>query len=99
MAADIERLIDENPTEITIRRGSSTLAAQTVRIERVGGKGLERRSAGAAEVLQVVLVLGESDLDIQVGDRFNDDNDVLYEVTFVRPNRLACVQAEARQVE
>ncbi|MBN1814706.1 MAG: hypothetical protein JXA14_22895 [Anaerolineae bacterium] len=99
IALDIDDLIDENSTSITIRRGSGTLAAQTVRLESAGTTNREQRSGGAAQMVGAIVVLGESDLDIQVGDRFNDANGELYEVMFVEPNRLACVLAQAALVE
>lgn len=95
IAEDIADLIAENPTEITIRRGSSTLDAQTVRLESLGTISQALRSAGAAQMEGAIVVLGETDLDIRVGDRFNDANGELYEVKFVEPNRLACVLAQA----
>jgi hypothetical protein len=100
IAADVDKLIAGNPTSITIRRdGGTPPGAQTVRIERMGTQSQERSSAGAQQAVGRVLVLGKTDLDIRAGDRFNDANGVLHEVVFVRPNRLACVQAEARAVE
>ena len=99
MAADVADLIDLNSTSITIRRGVSELSAQTVRIERAGATGLKRRGDGTMQSTGRIAVLGTTSLDIQIGDRFNEANGVLYEVSFVRPNRLACVQAEAEAVE
>lgn len=100
IATDIEKLIAGNPTTITIRRGTSgTLAAQIVRLERPGAWGRERDGSGTQQSVGRVIVIGKTDLDIRIGDRFNDAGGVLYEVTFVRPNRLACVQAEARAIE
>jgi hypothetical protein len=46
----------------------------------------------------VVVLFGTSG-NVQVGDRFNDSAGVLYEVSFVRPNRRAGVIAEAEAVE
>jgi hypothetical protein len=100
IAADAGRLIAENPTAITIRRGSITLAAQTVRLEMAGRRSpADPRSDGGSQVENEMTILGDADLDIQRLDRFNDGSGVLYEVTFVHPNRLACVQARARVVE
>jgi hypothetical protein len=45
-----------------------------------------------------VVVLGGSTLDIQPGDRFNAGGQ-LYEVEFVRANRRAGIQAQARMVQ
>ena len=53
----------------------------------------ERDAVGRA------VVLGGAGLDIEPGDRFNDEAGTLYEVVLVRPNRLVGVMAEVRQVE
>jgi hypothetical protein len=89
---------DDHPTEIVIRRGAQTLAPQTVRIARLGGQGVERQSAAAGEVRGRVVVAGDTGLDIQPADRFTDGG-ILYQVTFVRPNRAVAIQAEAEAVE
>lgn len=98
MKTDLAEIIDDNDVAITIRRGSSTLDEQTVRIARTGG-GREQDSAGAQQAVGSVVVVGDEDFDVAVGDRFNDGAGVLYQVTFVRPNRTVGVVAEARQVE
>lgn len=96
MAASLQAVRDDNATTITIRRRGATLAAQTVRIARLAKAA--RRQAGAEEVAADVLVAGNADLDIQVDDRFTD-NGLLYQVLFVRPNRQAGTQAEAKVIE
>jgi len=45
------------------------------------------------------VVVGGVGFNVRPGDRFNDANGVLYRVTFVRPNRLVMVVAEAEAVE
>jgi hypothetical protein len=99
MQSDLAQVRGDREETITIRRGSNTLSAQTVRIARLGGQGREADSPGAQQSVARVVVLGATTLDIQPGDRFNDDNGVLYEVVAVRPNRGAAVIAEARVVE
>lgn len=99
MAADLALVRADNEISIVIRRGGSTLAAQGVRVARLAGAPSTRDSAGGQQVTGRVVVLGSTSFDVEVGDRFNDGADVLYEVTFVRPNRRAGVIAEARQVE
>lgn len=103
---DIYQMIDDfaairvdREESIIIRRGNDTLPVQPVRIERLGGSGREQDSAGAQEVRGRVIVLGSTTFNVQPGDRFNDSNDVLYQVTLVRPNRTAAVMAEAEAVE
>jgi hypothetical protein len=86
--------------DITLRRGASTLAVQSVRIgattrglaREAGGKG-----GGASQA--PILVIGGPSFDVQLGDRFNDANEILYEVTFVRPNRQVHTVAEAVMVQ
>jgi hypothetical protein len=56
-------------------------------------------SQGAEQPEQAVLVVGATDLDIQSGDRFNDEHGVLYQVAYVRPNRQVQTVAEAEAVQ
>ena len=99
MATDVARVRGDNEVSVVFRRGDSTLSAQSVRVERIASAAAERDSTGAQQAVGRVHVLGGTDLDIEPGDRFNDGNGVLYEVVLVRPNQLAGVMAEARQVE
>ena len=99
MAADVAKVRGDNQISVVIRRGTSTLAAQSVRVERIASAAAERDSAGAQQAVGRVHVLGGTDLDIAPLDRFNDGDGVLYEVVLVRPNRRVGVMAEARQVE
>jgi hypothetical protein len=99
MAANLAAVRGDNETSITIRRGSSTLDPQPVRIARMGSVSQERDSAGAQQVTGRVVVLGSTTFDVRPGDRFNDGDGTLYRVTFVRPNRRAAVVAEAEAVE
>ena len=46
-----------------------------------------------------MVVHGDTDLDIEIGDRFNDTGGLLYQVTFIRPNRSLATFAEAQLVE
>lgn len=98
MNASLMEIRDGRSESIVIRRGSSTLPAQTVRIARRAQGGQRRDSDGAEEVRGDALVLGDTDLDIQPKDRFNDSNGVLYEVMTVRPNRDQRVEAEVEFV-
>jgi len=79
---------------IALRRGDSTLAAQTMRIERTSrGRiyDVDRTSERRADAV----INAATDADIEVGDRFNDENGVLMEVSFIRPNRTYATFAEA----
>jgi len=79
---------------IALRRGDETLDAQTMRIERTSrGRiyDVDRTSERRADAV----INAATDADIEVGDRFNDENGVLMEVSFIRPNRTYATFAEA----
>lgn len=97
LAADLASIHSENETSITIRRGAAQLPAQTVRIARLTARGQRRQTGSAEEVQADVLVAGPAALDIRVDDRFTAGG-LLYQVLFVRPNRRAGTQAEAKAV-
>jgi hypothetical protein len=99
MTTDLAAVRGDNEASITIRRGDTTLAAQTVRIARAGGaQGREQDSEGAQQVMGRIVVLGPTTLDIAPGDRFTLAG-TLYQVAFIRPNRRAAVVAEAEIIE
>lgn len=97
MAVDATEIRDDNAVSIVIRRGGSTLASQQTRIAG-NGPGRVNDSDGATQAVGTVVVLGSLTLDIQAGDRFNAGGQ-LYEVEFVRSNRRAGIQAQARAVQ
>lgn len=99
MAADMAEVIGDRDESITIRRGTSMLAAQTVRIARAGGRGRELNSEGAEEKRGSVVVVGDTSFDVEPDDRFNDTAGVLYRVVLVRPRRDFMVVAEAEVIE
>lgn len=96
LRTELLRVRADNAVSITIRRGATTLDAQTVRIARLAQQAAVVGS-NLESTLQRVVVMGDTDLDVEVGDRFTTGGD-LYEVTAVRPNRLSAVVAEARLV-
>lgn len=98
-AADLAAVRGDNAQSIVIRRGTSTLAAQSVRIARTGGAGRVQTNGQTRESRGRVVMLFGTNGDVQPGDRFNDGNGVLYEVVLVRPNQRAAVIAEAEVVE
>lgn len=75
-AASIWGMIQRNPTSITLKRGSSTLSAQTVRIEisNSGGTMEQRAESNAVSGERMAIIFGIrnhatlSDTDIQTGD-------------------------------
>jgi len=100
MRADLLKVRADREESIVIRRGTQTLAAQLVRVARMGQGSAQRRdSAGAEQAVQRVIVAGGVDLNIQPQDRFNDGNGTLFEVVMVRPNRSAVVVAEAEAIQ
>lgn len=98
----VDRIIGEGAAfgqQITIRRGSTTLDPQNVRI--VSGAAVpaaRKESTGAQQFEGVYTVMGDIDLNIASGDRFTHDGQ-LYEVTAVRPNRQYSTVASARMVQ
>lgn len=97
MRADLKMVRDDHPISITIRRGTSTLAPQTVRIAQ-RGKGRRHQSGQASESRSDTILMGETSLNIQVGDRFTVDG-VVYEVVFIPVTRYGAVDADIEAVE
>ncbi len=91
--ADALALRNDNAVSITIRRGETTLAAQTVRLLKRKG-GTLTSSQDGVETRAPVLVLGATTLDIAIDDRFTVAG-VLYRVIFVQPDTRAAKIAEA----
>lgn len=87
----------DRPASVTIRRGETTLAAQSVRLARLSTGSLYRAEA-SRESRSGMLVSGATTLDIAMDDRFTVDG-AIYRVTFVRPNRDSGTQAEADLVQ
>lgn len=97
-ALDLAAVRADNAQSIVIRRGVTTLTAQSVRLARIGGGSVQQNGQTQASKGRVVVMFGTSG-NVQVGDRFNDSTGVLYEVVIVRPNRRAAVVAEAEMVQ
>ena len=97
MASDMTSVRGDNPGTVTLRRGTATVAAQTVRIVKAGG-GRALNSGQAEEQRGQVEVHGGTTLDVAVEDRFNLDGR-LYRIKFVHPNRRMATVAEAELVE
>jgi hypothetical protein len=97
-AGDVTREIADDPASITVMRGQSDLSAQTVRLLQPSGRAREGGTAGGEEATADLIVLGESDLDLQRGDRFYHSSQ-LYEVMYVNPSLTGRVEAQARQVQ
>ena len=97
--ADLAAVRAEREENITLRRGTGTVGAQAVRIERTSSFGMAVRSLNGEEYRATAIVLGDIDLDIEVQDRFNDQNGILFMVIFVNPNHDVCCIAEVAAVE
>lgn len=99
MTAGLRAIRDDRAVSIVIRRGNTTLPAQTVRVARGGNiQAGAVDVAGVSAAIQPVVVAGDAGLDIQPGDRFTVGG-VLHEVTAIHPNRDHGVQAQARRVQ
>lgn len=98
MRADLLAVRDDNPVNIALRRGATTLAPQTVRIAKMQSQSQRKGADGIVHSEQRVIVHGALTLNVQLGDRFTVDGD-LHEVDFIRPNRVAAIVAEARVIE
>lgn len=93
LAYDAARLIAEKPTSIDVRRGASTLEAQTVRIEEYrGNRTVVTNDNRVAQVAAMLLGYKShptiAATDVQVGDRFDG-----YEVREIVPNTIDSLQA------
>lgn len=96
MQADLAAVRDDNAVSVVIRRGSTTLNAQSVRIAQMGPGSPNVGDVEAS--ISTVTILGGTTLDIAVGDRFTVSG-ALYEVMAVAPNVRAAVRAWARLVQ
>lgn len=97
-AQAISDLIGLKETIIFVRRGSTTLAAQSVRLETLASQRQVTGPGGVTHSIDGVL-LGRknhptlADCDIQAGDRFTDEDGLAYEVIAVMPDHRECWQA------
>ena len=102
MQTDMATVRDGNAVSIVVRRGTSTLAAQTVRLSG-GGLNVRKAQSGAAqEQREPLVVLGATALNIQIDDRFTltvNGAPVLCRVTWVRPDRRVATMAKAEAIE
>ncbi len=95
MQQDVTLLINENPTTLILRRGSSNLSPQTVRVELKSTiSGAVSEFGPVRQVRATVVILGTTTLDIQPQDRFTHQGQ-MYRVNVVDPNRQIGTQAEA----
>ena len=98
MRADLLTVRDDHAVSIVIRRGTTTLAAQTVRVAQAGSRRQWSKSGQAKESNSNLLVLGDVNFDVQPEDRFTLSG-LLYKVIHVQPNEMAATTAEAEVAE
>lgn len=93
-------LIAIKPTSITIRRGASTLGAQSVRLETLASQRMVAGQGGVTFVCDALALCylnhpTVADTDIQAGDRFRASG-VDYEVILIMPGHVDNQQAWLR---
>lgn len=98
MQAEIAEVRADREVEISLRRGDTTLEPQSFRLESVGQRGFQMRSAETREQRGNIMLLGAVDADVQVDDRFTDNGKVC-RVVYIRPNRQVMTVAEAVEVQ
>ena len=87
-----------NEVSLSIRRGSSTLTAQDMRIEYAGSRGMRLQSDAARAATQAVFILGEPDMDIQAEDRLTYQSKLI-KVVFIQVERQFATIAEGEVEE
>lgn len=93
---DPTRIIARDSESLVLARGSSDLAAQTVRIAPVSPGRRDTTTAGQNTASEMeVVVIGQSNLDIKKGDLFAYQG-TTYKVTFVNKSFNGQVQARAK---
>jgi len=97
VAALITKVRNLRSESITLRRGSGTVTAQTMRVERTS-KGRLFDSDRGSERRADVVINAAVGANIALGDRFTSGG-ILYEVTFIRPNKSVATFAEAVAIE
>jgi hypothetical protein len=90
----LTKVLNERSQSIVLRRGETSLTAQSFRVERVS-KANQYRDEASRERRSDVVILGAVEADIAIGDRFNADGGMLFEVNFIQPNRSFATIAEA----
>lgn len=99
-SSSIGDLIALKPTSITVKRGASTLGAQTVRLETLASQRAVVGEGGVTLMCDAMALAYKNhptvaDGDLKPGDRFRADS-VDYEVIIVMPAHQECIQAWLR---
>lgn len=82
----LRKIRARDEVSLVIRRASTTLAAQDMRIVMAGPRGMRLQSDAARAATQAVFILGEHDMDIQNEDRLTYEDHVI-KVVFIQLNR------------
>jgi len=100
MKADVAAIIDDDETSIAIKRASGAAddpGAQDVRLVGLAQRPIQRTTIGGDVVMISLLAVGETDLDIERGDKFQVSSQ-WYEVIELRPGEDIKVVAECKLV-
>ena len=98
LTAALAEVVADNATSIVIRRGATTLAAQSVRLAQAGRQAANQATGELEAATFEMTILGATTLNIQPEDRFTVGG-MVYEVTAVAANKSAAVRARARMVQ
>jgi hypothetical protein len=82
-----------NEVSLVIRRGSTTLSTQPMRIEYAGARAFQLQSDAARAAQQAVFILGEPDMNIQKEDRLTYQGKLI-KVVFIQVERQFSTIAE-----
>ena len=100
--AAFDELRADNAASIALRRGTSTLSAQSFRF---GLKGAGSRNTGAAptpaglaQTTAQGTLVGATTADVQIGDRFTSGG-VVWQVIYVRPDRRAATLCDVEATQ
>lgn len=83
--ARLRAIRKRNEVSLQIRRGNTTLDAQSMRVESAGLKAYQLQSDAARSAKQAVVILGEPDMDIRVDDRITHEGHFI-KVVFIQLN-------------
>ena len=97
VAAMMTKVRNLRAESITLRRGTGTVTAQSMRLERTS-RGRAYDSTTGSERRADVVINAAVGANIALGDRFTSGG-ILFEVTFIRPNKSVATFAEAVAVE
>jgi hypothetical protein len=93
----LAKVVSLRSQSIVLRRGDTSLTAQTFRVERLS-KNQQIRGEASRERRADGVLMGAVNANIAVDDRFNADG-LLWRVSFVQPNRSAATIAEVQVIQ